>query len=309
MHETPLPASGSPSAVPDISVVMPAHNEERHLAEQLDALAAQDFPGTWELVLSDNGSRDRTRQIALDRRADFPAPLRVIDSGAVAGAAHARNAGILAVRSDRIAFCDADDRVTPGWLRAAHAGLDAYDVVGGPLRRLTQPFDPDAERLEYHAVSDDSLMTCSVALRRDVLERAGGFDETFSGYGREDHELSVRLWEAGARFGYVEDMEAYYRLETNQRVFIRKIYASSLADVKVWRRHPDVFPGRQGRSYVLREALGLPVHLVQAGRGGGVRRMARVGVSLAAHARAMLPPQRPPGEPVLLSATVPGPEV
>lgn len=309
MQQTPPPRGSRSAAVPDISVVMPAHDEQRHLPEQLDALAAQDFTGSWEVVLSDNGSRDDTRRIALERRSSFPAPLRVIDSGAAVGAAHARNAGILAARADRLAFCDADDRVTPGWLRAAHAGLDTHDVVGGPLRRLTEPFDPDAERLEFHAVSDDSIMTCNAALRRDVLEKAGGFDGTFSGYGREDHELSVRLWKIGARFGYVEEMEAYYRLETDQRVFIRKVYSSCLADVQVWRRHPDVFPERQSRPYVLREALGLPAHLVVAGRRGGVRRMARVGVSLAAHTRAMVPPQAPLGSPVLLAATQPGREI
>ena len=76
-------------------------------------------------------------------------------------------------------------------------------------------------------------------------------------------------------------------------MFIRKIYSSSRADVVIWRRHPETYPGRQGRGFVLREALSLPVNLVRAARGGGVRRMARVGVELAARARDMLGPRRP----------------
>lgn len=194
-------------------------------------------------------------------------------------------------------------------LDAQLAALADHDVVGGPLRRLTEPFDPGSARLPYTSIAGDSIMTCSVALRREILERAGGFDATFSGYGREDHELSVRLWKVGARFGHEEAMEAHYRLEPNQWTFTRKIYLSAIADTRVWRRHPDVFPGRQGRGCVIREALMLPLNAVRAYRTGGPRRCARTVVSLIAHARSLLPGPGALGLPVLLVDTAPAPEV
>lgn len=289
---------------PVISVVMPVFNEQSHLDDQLDALSAQDIKGPWKVVISDNGSTDDTRDLVLARRSAFPVRLRLVDSTARRGAAHARNAGILAARAPLIAFCDGDDVVSRAWLSSALRGLADHDVVGGPLRRLVEPFDPHSARLPYTSIADDSIMTCSVALRREVLERAGGFDATFSGYGREDHELSVRLWKVGARFGHEEGMEAHYRLEPNQWTFTRKIYLSAIADTRVWKRHPDVFPGRQSRGYVIREALALPVNALRSLHAGGPRRLARTVVWLLAHARSLLPAQRPLGSPILLGDTV-----
>lgn len=279
---------------------MPVHNGEAVLDQQLDALAAQRFDRPWELVVSDNGSDDGTRALLRRRRESFPAQLRIIDSGARPGAAFARNAAIRQARAERLAFCDSDDRLGPEWLAGAYEALDRFDVVGGPMRRLTDPFDPDSPKLAFHSVSEHSMVTSNVAARTELIRRVGGFDATFWRYGREDHELSVRLWKVGAEFGYEPRMLVYYRLTDDPVRFLRKIYSSCEADTRVWRRHPDVFPDRQGRGFVAREALALPVNLARAAGSGGPRRMARVVVNLVAHARRMLPPRRPLDPPMLL---------
>ena len=43
-----------------LSVVMPAFNEAAHIADQLAALAAQEYLGDWEVLVADNGSTDDT---------------------------------------------------------------------------------------------------------------------------------------------------------------------------------------------------------------------------------------------------------
>ena len=43
------------------SVVVPARDAARTLAQQLDAIAEQDYAGPWELVVAVNGGRDGTR--------------------------------------------------------------------------------------------------------------------------------------------------------------------------------------------------------------------------------------------------------
>ncbi|MFC7374933.1 MULTISPECIES: glycosyltransferase [unclassified Brachybacterium] len=297
------------TAVPVISVIIPVFNGEATIDAQLDALAAQPFDLPWELLIADNGSRDRTREVVLARRARFPAPLRVLDAGARKGVAHPRNAGVLAARGAAVAFCDADDVVGPNWLAGAHRGLQEHDVVGGPIRRLTEPFDPDSELLGFDSVSDGEMVGSNIAIRRDIYLAAGGFEEAWRRYGREDYEFGVRLRSHGARFGRDPDMLNYYRLVEDQWKFTRKIYASGRSDVDVWRRHPEVFPGRLGRGAVLRESLSLPWNLLRAGRSGGHRRMARTVVDLAAHARELLPPQRPMPPPVLIEETTPPREI
>ena len=55
---------GGPGTLPAVSVVMPVLNEEKHLAESVAAVLAQDYPGGFELVLAIGPSKDRTEAIA-----------------------------------------------------------------------------------------------------------------------------------------------------------------------------------------------------------------------------------------------------
>jgi glycosyltransferase involved in cell wall biosynthesis len=119
----------------DISVVLPAFNAAQVIEIQLEALACQDFPGSWEVIVSDNGSTDRLMAVTRTWSQHLPS-LSVIDASAIPGAGFARNCGVRAARSTRIAFCDADDVVTPSWLTAIYQGLEDCDIVTGPILAL-----------------------------------------------------------------------------------------------------------------------------------------------------------------------------
>lgn len=294
---------------PRISVLIPVRNGAHCLGAQLDALARQDVPEPWEVIVSDNGSTDGTRDLVLARRSGFPAALRLIDSGAHPGVSFARNAAIRAARADKIAICDADDVVGPQWLRGALDGLDVHDAVGGPLRRLAHPFDAESPLLPYESVGSDGLMGGNIAMRTATVVGIGGFDATFATYGREDFEFSVRLLRSGADLGRDDRMLLYYDLADSSWGFVKKIYQSSQSDVLIWRRHPQDFPGRQGRGFVLRRVVSLPVDLLRALRRGGLRPAARVVVSLLAQAKVMLGPQVELRPAMFLEAMPPTPEV
>lgn len=298
----------SVAQAPRISVVIPVHNGEPYLAEQLDALAAQDFSEPWELVIADNGSTDGTRRLALSHRASFPVPLRILDASGERGVNFARNAGILAARADRIAFCDADDRVFSTWLRAAYEGLDEYEVVQGPLHVMRTARDSNPPTLR-HAIAERTAACGNLGIRRDTLDRLGGFDVSCVRYGVADIEFASRMWKDGVQDVLLPEFGIDYRLMESTWGFLRKIWSSCIAEVEVWRRHPEAYPGKQGRGYVAREGLLLLPHLVTAARGGGLRRMARVVISLGAHAVAMLPPAPELPTPRLLDSMPAVPEV
>src|SRR5512147_3161209 len=95
---------------PRVSVITIFLDEERFLGEAIDSVRAQTF-GDWELILVDDGSRDRSPAIAQSHADAEPARVRCLHHPAHAnrGMSASRNLGLDAARGDLIAFLDGDD--------------------------------------------------------------------------------------------------------------------------------------------------------------------------------------------------------
>src|ERR1700744_2166859 len=100
------------SPAPRLSFVVPAFNEEAYLPACLQEILAQaaPFDDAVEIIVVNNASSDRTREVALS----FPG-VKVVDEPQK-GLTYARQAGFLASSGDLIANVDSDSRLTPGWL-------------------------------------------------------------------------------------------------------------------------------------------------------------------------------------------------
>jgi len=120
---------------PRFSVVVPAHNEEDVLGRTLGSLQAQDFPGSVEVVVVDNGSVDGTADLA---RA---AGVRVAQEPTL-GVCAARQRGTDLARGQIVVATDADTVHPPDWLSRIDAAFrDDPDLVavGGPCRYEDPP--------------------------------------------------------------------------------------------------------------------------------------------------------------------------
>lgn len=108
-----------------VSIVMPAYNAGRYVAESVRSVRAQTC-GRWELFVVDDGSTDETRAVvegfaAEDARVSYVGR----ENG---GQAAARNTGLRAARGDLVAFLDADDLWLPGKLEAQLGVLEERGV-------------------------------------------------------------------------------------------------------------------------------------------------------------------------------------
>ena len=223
-----------------VSVVMPVRNGAGLLDAQLASLAAQNYPGKWELVVVDNGSTDGTVRVAEQWRGRVPG-LRVHLAPEARGANHARNAGCRAAGGGRFAFCDHDDVADPGWLAALMRGLDTYPVVGGFLERESlNDAAAVASRPQLDRLHDGGFgflpypLAANCAMRREVWATLGGFDGAFE-YGSDDVEFFWRAQLAGLALGYAPDAVMHYRLRPDLTRMARQYYDYGRSHPKLYR--------------------------------------------------------------------------
>jgi len=186
-----------------ISVIVPAYNEEKYLADCLRCLSEQDFNLPYEIVVVDNNSTDQTAQIA----ESFP-KVRLIEEPNQ-GVVFAKQTGLLAARADIAAVCDADCRPPPNWLLCAYSSLQQEGVVGvtGPLKFYDGPFWYKLPlrlgnfilfTLKFFTGKSSYCAGCNVAFKKDALLKEGGYDVT-QGFGADE----LGLWRKLKRQGIV----------------------------------------------------------------------------------------------------------
>lgn len=239
-------AGGITVADVELSVVIPARNVAPTIAEQVAALAAQDWEGDWEVVVVDNGSTDGTAD-SVRRAQPQPPRLRVVPATSGTGISYARNVGAGAATGRAIAFCDGDDVVTPGWVRSMATALRSSDLVTGPL--LVQEINPGPLGRSRGLAVEQTAPTfygvipyahgCNLGVRRAVWEALGGFDETWTAIG-EDIEFALRATLRGHRVTFEPDAAVHYRYRTSARELWRQGLRYGVGRAAVARRARDL---------------------------------------------------------------------
>jgi glycosyltransferase involved in cell wall biosynthesis len=204
------------------TVVVPAYECAETIGETLAALAGQDTPHPYEVIVVDDGSTDGTAEAA--ERSDGPVTvLRQRNLGPAA----ARNAGVAAARGSAIAFTDGDCLPDSGWLRAGLRALEAADLVQGAVRPAPGgrggPFDHTIWVLGETGIYE----TANLFVTREVFNRVGGFDawlEPESGKPfAEDVAFGARARRFGARYAYCPEAVVHHAvLPRRGRDYVRE---------------------------------------------------------------------------------------
>ena len=225
--------------LPTLSVVIPCFNAGDAIGTQLEALAGQQWPAPWEVIVADNGSTDNSVEVVERYRTRLP-NLRMVDASDRRGAAHARNVGVRAATGEAILFCDADDEVAPGWLAAMGRALTQHDCVACRLdiEKLNPPWvqetRPNVQRNgltklpfpPYCPIAGGN----SLGIKRSLHEAIGGFDE--SQLSVEDPEYCVKVQQAGVTLHFVSEAVVHYRYRSTLAGLYRQ--ARTWAQWNIW---------------------------------------------------------------------------
>lgn len=201
---------------PLVSVVIIFLNAEKFLQEAIESVFAQTCDD-WELLLVDDGSTDESTEIALHYAEQYPTKVRYLEHGGHRnrGAPASRNLGSCHAKGEYIAFLDADDVWLPHKLERQVALLRSQPeaaMVYGPVQIWCswtgEAEDSQRDLITELGVQPDSLirppelviravknqppvpLPSTFMVRREVVERVGGFEETFQGMYQLHEELA-----------------------------------------------------------------------------------------------------------------------
>jgi glycosyltransferase involved in cell wall biosynthesis len=203
---------------PAVTVVIPAYNAARYIAQALDSVQAQTF-SDYEVIVVNDGSIDRDELEQVLHSHALPV---IYLSQENSGVAAARNAAIRIARGKFYAQLDADDQWTPDYLEVQLAILsDDPEVVLvypnamiiGDEANGTVEFmnvSPSEGEVDFEALVRQKciVMTC-VTARMSAIREAGMFDESLRTC--EDFDLWLRVLKNGGRIVYHRRPLALYR--------------------------------------------------------------------------------------------------
>jgi glycosyltransferase involved in cell wall biosynthesis len=198
---------------PLFSVVIPTYNRAELLPRAIDSVLNQTF-ADFEVIVVDDGSTDRTRDVVSDYSDHRVGYIRIEHSGVGA----ARNAGAKKASGEWLVFLDSDDQALPNWLETAHdvvgngdvelfcCAVQVVDATGKP-RMAKAPVDHGPLFGNLTA----NFLAGSCFIRRTLFEQIGGYRRELS-YG-ENFEMGVRV---SARLKHQP-----HRIHTTSEVLVR----------------------------------------------------------------------------------------
>jgi glycosyltransferase involved in cell wall biosynthesis len=258
-----------------LSFVIPAYNEEAYLPaclesilSQIDAQTGNLHAGTCEIIVVNNASTDRTRDVALS----YPGVL-VVDEPRK-GLTFARQAGFAASSGSLIANVDADSRLTPGWVAHVLSTFAEAEAKTGPTAEAKLPLAALSGPVLYYDLTPRQRVLVHIfyltawttyainryilrvgsmvqggnfVTSRAALEAIGGFNLAISFYG-EDTDIARRLNTVGeVRFTFdlkmfssarrlksegMLTMAARYSLNYLWTTFFKRPYTDTYVDIR-----------------------------------------------------------------------------
>ncbi|MDJ0553321.1 MAG: glycosyltransferase family 2 protein [Microcoleaceae cyanobacterium MO_207.B10] len=250
-----------------ISAIICTHNRDTYLGTAIDSLLAQDFPGSFEVVVVDNASSDQTREVV---EARFPHSNLKYIYEPVKGLSVARNTGASEASAEILAYLDDDAVASSQWLKVLYEAYQSHEklaIAGGKVTLIwpdgiSPPkwISPELSgNLGYYDLGDSVVYIkqpgltprgLNYSIRKTFLEQIGGFDTNLGRVGKkllsneELHTTELAI-KQGLQVGYFpealvahnvapERLRPSWFIERSWWQGISECYREQLADNAGW---------------------------------------------------------------------------
>jgi biofilm PGA synthesis N-glycosyltransferase PgaC len=266
---------------PGVTVLIAAYQEEAAIADTLKTIAAEGYPGPVEVLVLNDGSTDRTAQVAARAigQLRFPAntEVRLVDFPVNRGKAAVLNDGLAQASHELVVTIDGDSRLNRDALTAIVERLmsdpDSTQAVAGAVlvRNSRRNLLTKAQEWDYflgiaavkrmQSLYQGTLVAQGAfsIYRKKALLEVGGWPHTVG----EDIVLSWALLSRGYRIGYAEDAIVWTNAPTELKQFARQRQRWARGLIEALNEHQSlIFKPRLSQMFIWWNLLFLPLDLV-----------------------------------------------
>ncbi len=238
---------------PGLSILVAAYNEEATIVETIESIARQQYPGPLEVIVVNDGSKDRTAELVREQLPKHPW-LRLHDLKQNVGKANALNEALKTVSHTLTATVDADswlfrDALTSIVERYFHDPKNTRAVAGAVLVRnsraswitLAQEWDyfqGIAAIKRVQSMYQGTMVAQGAFSLYDtaVLKQVGGWPDCVG----EDIVLSWSILKLGYRIGHCEDALLFTNAPATLVQFVRQRKRWARGMVEAFKKHPGI---------------------------------------------------------------------
>jgi glycosyltransferase involved in cell wall biosynthesis len=233
-----------------ISLIIPAHNEEKYIGRCLESAIKNSDNKFHEIIVVDNVCTDKTQQIV----SKFPSVTLVKENKK--GTSAARHAGYKAASGDILAFIDADTRMSKGWVEKIEREFNKNPklaCMSGPYTYYdVSPVENFFIRTYWPlytaagAVTECIVIGGNFAIRKSILDKMQGFDTSIEFYG-DDTDVARRA----SQFGTVY-FNPFFVMPTSARrfksqglvktasLYVLNFFSQALLHKSATKKHKDI---------------------------------------------------------------------
>lgn len=203
-----------------ISIVMPAYNCEKIIAESIDSVIRQTYQN-WELLVLDDGSKDNTLQI-INEFTVKDSRIKSLPNEANKGVSATRNRGIELAQGNWIAFLDSDDMWEPSKLEKQmkiakeksseflFTGASYINEEGDPYKGIFEV----PEKVTYKKLRNQNVISCSSVLIKKKYFKNIKMEKDEM---HEDYAVWLRVLKLGVTAHGVNEPLLIYRISKNSK--------------------------------------------------------------------------------------------
>lgn len=231
-----------------VSVIIPAHNEERTIAACIESVLENKYP--WkQIIVVDDGSTDNTYEIA----SRYKSRITLLKRSKSSMKAYALNYGLQAARGEVVVTVDADTVIAWDFLSVVTSYFNNPLIVAasGNLRVLNSSSNllTKLQSLEYVVAFDigrrlqsffNTLLIIPGAVgaaRKSVLESLGGYDPLIG----EDFDVTLKVHKVKGRVIFMPEAYAWTEVPESWRSWIRQRIRWHRSQIRMLIRHRNIF--------------------------------------------------------------------